>query len=243
MPEVSNVGNQQVYDPTAAPVSGQSKLGKDDFLNLLVTQLRYQNPLEPLQDSDFVAQLSQFSSLEQLENINTNLGYSNQLDYVLSQTIANTMATTIIGKEVVAEGNTVYHTYDKGDNLHFKLSGQAQSAEVQIYNESGALVRTLTAENLDEGMNSIEWDGKDDSGTNVAGGEYTFTVTAKDGAGNDLEVETRVVGIIDSVRYEDGQGWLMIGNQKISMSDIIQINLPDSSGDDSSQNDDNDGNS
>lgn len=236
MPEVSNIGNQPVYDPNATQAVNQTRLGKDDFLNLLVTQLRYQDPLEPLQDSDFVAQLSQFSSLEQLENINTNLGYSNELDYVLSQTIANTMATTIIGKEVEATGNSVYHQYDKSDEVHFKLSGEAQTAEIQIYNESGSLVRTLTADNLGEGMNSVEWDGKDDAGTKVPGGEYTFSVTAKDSAGNDLEVETRIVGIVDSVRYENGQGWLMIGNQKISMSDIIQINLPESSGDDGDQN-------
>ena len=242
MPEIPNVQSFRTYDPTATPVYGQSNLGKNDFLNLLVTQLRYQNPLEPLKDSDFIAQLAQFSSLEQLENINTNIGYSNELDYVLSQTIANTMATTIIGKEVVADGNTIYHSSDNNDSVHFRLLSAAESAEIKIYNEGGALVRTLTAEELDEGLNSVEWDGKDNAGTNVSQGSYTFTVTATDSAGESVTVETRIVGIISSVRYENGMGYLMIGNQKISMSDIIQINLPESS-DGSPEEDDNEGDS
>ncbi|MEE9553073.1 MAG: flagellar hook capping FlgD N-terminal domain-containing protein [candidate division Zixibacteria bacterium] len=238
MPEVPNISSFQTYDPQAMNVFGRSTLGKNDFLNLLVTQLRYQNPMEPLKDSDFVAQLAQFSSLEQLENINTGLSYASELDYMLSQTIANTMATTIIGKEVVAEGNTIYHMSGSDDNLHFKLSGAAQNIEIQVYNQSGGLVRTINSDDLDEGMNSISWDGKDDGGTNVAEGEYTFSVTATDTEGESVNVETRVVGIIDSVRYENGMGYLMIGGQKISMSDIIQINLADTSGDDSGQDDD-----
>lgn len=238
MAEIPTIGGAPVYDPSATRAFGSSRLGKDDFLNLLVTQLRYQNPLEPLKDSDFVAQLAQFSSLEQLENINSTLGYSAELDYILSQTIANTMATTIIGKEVVAGGNTVYHTYDSNDDLHFRLDAYAADIEISIYNDSGTLIRTLTLEDLEEGMNSCDWDGKDDSGTNVAGGEYTFSVSATDNAGNVVGTQTRIVGIVESVRYENNQGYLIIGGQRISMSDIIQINLPDDSGGDSDEEDD-----
>jgi flagellar basal-body rod modification protein FlgD len=233
MTEIPTIGGAPVYDPSATATFGNSKLEKDDFLNLLVTQLRYQNPLEPLKDSDFVAQLAQFSSLEQLENINSSLGYSTELDYILSQTIANTMATTIIGKEVVADGNTIYHSYDSEDDLHFKLDADASDIEINIYNDSGALIRTIRIEDLEEGMNSCNWDGNDDSGTKVAGGQYTFSVSATDNAGNVVGAQTRIVGIVESVRYEDNQGYLIIGRQRISMSDIIQINLPDDSGGDS----------
>jgi flagellar basal-body rod modification protein FlgD len=233
MTEIPTIPGAPVFDPTATRAFGNSRLGKNDFLNLLVTQLRFQNPLEPLKDSDFVAQLAQFSSLEQLENINTSLGYSTELDYILSQTIANTMATTIIGKEVVADGNTIYHSYDSNDDLHFKLDAAAADIEINIYNDSGALVRTVTLQDLEEGMNSFEWDGEDDSGTRVAAGEYTFSVSATDNAGNAVGVYTRIVGIVESVRYEDNQGYLVIGGQRISMSDIIQINLPEDSGNDS----------
>jgi flagellar basal-body rod modification protein FlgD len=213
--------------------AGSSNLGKDDFLNLLVTQLRYQDPLEPMQDSDFVAQLAQFSSLEQLSNINTTLGYSSELDYILSQTIANTMATTIIGKEVVAEGNAIYHQYETDSKISFDLESDAHTVEVKIYNETGSLVRTILEQDLEQGMNHVTWDGKDDSGSNVAGGDYTFEITAKDSSDEIVGVQSRLVGIVESVRYVDGKGFLIINGQKIEMSDIIEINLPDNSGNDS----------
>ncbi len=238
MTEIPTIPGAPVYDPSATRAFGSSKLGKNDFLNLLVTQLRYQNPLEPLKDSDFVAQLAQFSSLEQLDSINTSLQYATELDYILGQTIANTMATTIIGKEVIAEGNTIHHSNDSSSDLHFKLDAAAADIEINIYNDSGALVRTIGIENLEEGMNTFNWDGEDDSGTKVAGGEYTFSVSATDSAENAVGVQTRIVGIVESVRYENSQGYLIIGGQRISMSDIIQINLPEDSGGDSEDEDD-----
>jgi len=208
------------------PSVGNSDLGKNDFLNLLVTQLRHQDPLEPMKDSDFIAQLAQFSSLEQLSNINTMLGYSTELDYILSQTIANTMATTIIGKEVVADGNAIYHEYDTDSRICYELDADAKNVEVTIYNETGSVVRVLTDQDLEKGMNYIDWDGKDNSGSKVAGGEYTFEITAKDSSDESIGVQTRIVGIVESVRYEDGKGYLIVNGQKIEMSDIIEINLP-----------------
>ena len=228
MPAVQPVGNQTTTNPITQ-ASGNSALGKQDFLNLLVTQLRYQNPLDPVKDTDFVAQLAQFSSLEQLSSINTSLDNSTQLNYVLSQTIANTMATTLIGKEVTASGNQIAHDSDGSDTLRFNLSDNAASTEIKIYDDKGTLVRTISGESLDKGMNSVIWDGKDDTGSNVAAGNYTFAITAKDANGNDVTAETRRVGIVESVRYEDGQGYLIVDGQKISMSDIIEVNLPGSS--------------
>ena len=190
MPSVQPVGNQATTNPITQ-AAGNTSLGKGDFLNLLVTQLRYQNPLGPVKDTDFVAQLAQFSSFEQLSNINTSLDNSTQLNYVLSQTIANTMATTLIGKEVVAAGNQIAHKYDSDDTLRYNLSDNAAIVEIKIYDEKGALVRTISGENLDKGMNSMTWDGKDDTGANVAAGDYTYAVTAKDENGNDDTAETR----------------------------------------------------
>ncbi|UCE67779.1 MAG: flagellar hook capping protein [Candidatus Zixiibacteriota bacterium] len=228
MTDISPISNIPVVANNTVSV-GSSNLGKNDFLNLLVTQLRYQDPLEPMQDSDFVAQLAQFSSLEQLSNISTTLGYSTELDYILSQTIANTMATTIIGKEVVADGNAIYHEYGADSRICFELEADAKNVEVKIYNETGSLVRVLSDQDLEKGMNHLDWDGKDNSGSSVAGGEYTFEITAKDSSDESVGVQTRIVGIVESVRYENGKGYLIINGQKIEMSDIIEVNLPDGS--------------
>lgn len=73
--------------------SGNDAMGKDDFLKLLVTQLQYQDPLNPMEDRDFIAQTAQFSSLEQMQNINQNFSY-----FMRMQAISNTAA--LIGKEI-----------------------------------------------------------------------------------------------------------------------------------------------
>jgi flagellar basal-body rod modification protein FlgD len=229
MPNVSAVNNTTAGATSQTQTTGNSSLGKDEFLNLLVTQLRYQDPMEPMKDTDFVAQLAQFSSLEQLSSINSNLDTSSQLSYALSQTIANTMATTLIGKEVIATGNEIDHNSGHNDNLHFNLGADAATAEVKVYDSNGTLVRTIEAENLQSGLNSVNWDGKDDSGVTLSAGTYTFEVTAKNHNGESVTADTRRVGVVDSVRYENGQGYLIIDGQKISLSDIIEINTPGSS--------------
>jgi flagellar basal-body rod modification protein FlgD len=229
MPSIPNVTYSDPNTATGQP-AGNSKLGKDEFLNLLVTQLRYQDPMEPMKDTDFVAQLAQFSSLEQLSSINTSLDSSTQLNYVLSQTIANTMATTLIGKQIIAAGDQIGHSYNESDTLNFDLSSNAKTAEINIYDDAGTLVRTITREDLDKGMNSCTWDGKDNSGANLAAGNYTFKVTAKDDTGKDIAVETRRIGIVESIRYEDGQGFLIVDGQKVSLSDIIEVVQPGQSG-------------
>jgi flagellar basal-body rod modification protein FlgD len=219
-----------VDSSSAAQTYGNSALGKDEFLNLLVTQLKYQNPLEPMDDTEFVAQLAQFSSLEQLSNINTSLESSAQLDYVLSQTIANTMATTLIGKEVIAEGNSIMHTFEESDTLSYKLGGDAADVEIKIYNDAGTLVRTVNLEDVESGMNTYSWDGKDDAGNNLAAGDYTYEISATNSDGAAVTAETRITGMVDSVRYEDGQGYLIINGQKIPFSDIIEVIQPGQSG-------------
>ena len=104
--DVTNVNGALGYAPPAS--SNDSVLGKDDFLKLLVTQLSYQDPLNPLEASDFSAQLAQFSSVEQLFNIEETLRASLDANYLLATSINNTMAATVIGKEVRAVGDSIY---------------------------------------------------------------------------------------------------------------------------------------
>lgn len=228
MPNVAPIGGM-VDSGQINQVAGKSNLGKDDFLNLLVKQLQYQDPMEPMKDTDFVAQLASFSSLEQLSNIGTSLDNSTQLNYILSQTIANTIATTLIGKEVVANSNQIHHDSNSTNRLDFNLDDAAANAEIEVKDSNGTVIRTITSNNLEKGSNSVEWDGRDNNGVRVAAGNYTFSVSAKDQDGNEVGAQTRLIGLVESVRYEDGQGYLIVNGQKISLSDIVEVNLNGSS--------------
>lgn len=98
----NTVGNEtQVgYSSQSTPRKANDALGKDEFLNLLVTQLRYQNPMEPMEDKEFIAQMAQFSSLEQMQNMNTTILASLNQMYYMNGTLLSTQASNMIGKEI-----------------------------------------------------------------------------------------------------------------------------------------------
>ena len=85
---------------------GKSELGKDDFLKLMIEQMKNQDPLSPMEGTEFTAQLAQFSSLEQLSNMSDSLEQSINANYQLTQAVNNTMTAALIGKEVKLEGTT-----------------------------------------------------------------------------------------------------------------------------------------
>lgn len=222
---MANIPNITFYDPylDGYDYSVKKDLEKSDFLHLLVTQLRYQNPLSPMQDHAFIAQLAQFSQLEQLGNMSRSLEMSTQVDYIMSQTIANTMATTLIGKIVVAEGTDFYLALAEQANLSYHLDTDAGSVTIRIYNENGSLVRTIQQEDIPKGNNTYTWDGCDDRGNQVSPGTYSYEVTASALSGEDIIVSKRVIGPVDSVKYIDGRAYLIVGGYKVDLSTIIEI--------------------
>jgi len=219
------ISDLQFYNPLydGYDTAVDRNLGKDDFLNLLVTQLRNQNPLEPMQDQEFIAQLAQFSQLEQLENMNSSLATSTQVNYLMSQTIANTMATTLIGKTVIAEGADFFLTTNEDVDISFNLATEAASVEIKIFNDSGTLVRTIQLDDLPKGNNTCAWDGRNDEGGLLGSGDYSYEVTARTLSGESLIVNKRVIGVIDSVKYIDGQAYLIVGGYKVALSTIIEV--------------------
>jgi flagellar basal-body rod modification protein FlgD len=155
--------------------------------------------------------------------MNSTLTTNSQVNYLMSQTIANTMATTLIGKNVIAEGADFTLDGENNVDLSFDLGGDAATGTIEIYNESGSLVRTIALEDLSAGMNTYSWDGKNDAGIALAPGTYSYEVNANTLSGSDVSVEKRVVGKVESVKYEDGMAYLVVGGYKVDLSSIIQI--------------------
>jgi len=228
---MNQISDLQFYNPLydGYDTRVDQNLDKNDFLNLLVTQLRYQNPLEPMKDQEFIGQLAQFSQLEQLENMNSSLATTTQVDYLMSQTIANTMATTLIGKTVIAEGADFFLTTGEDIDISYNLATDAATVEIRVFNDSGTLVRTIQLEDLPKGNNTYTWDGRNDEGSMLGSGDYSFEVTAETLSGESLTVDKRVIGVIDSVKYIDGQAYLIVGGYSVSLSTIIEVEQADGS--------------
>jgi flagellar basal-body rod modification protein FlgD len=193
-------------------------LGKEDFLKLLTTQLRAQNPLKPMDSTAFTAQLAQFSSLEQLTNINSQLK-----NMASSQTsLQNTTAVSLIGKRVKVAGNT---TQLNGQaDLNYTLAGDAAKVTISIYDATGSLVQQKDLIGQSAGEHNFLWDGKDKNGSMRPAGQYLFSIDAVDGLGKSLGATTLSSGTVTGVSFENNMTYLSIdGKTKVGLGDIREI--------------------
>jgi len=197
-------------------------LDKDDFLSLLITQLQNQDPLNPTDSVEFTAQLAQFSSLEQLANVNENL---KQLQN-FQASINNSQAVALIGKEITAKGNSIHLSDGQPVDCSFNLETDAAVVVVTIYDHTGEYIKTIESQNLAAGEHTLPWDGTDKDGNQVLGGDYTFEILAADVNGKPLYVTPFFNGTVNKVTYENNIAHVVSGNQKIAMGDILQVAAP-----------------
>jgi flagellar basal-body rod modification protein FlgD len=194
------------------------ELGRDAFMKLLVNQLANQDPLEPLTDHEFVAQLATFSSLEQLENMSETM----QASLLMNQSVNNTLATTLIGKRVLAEGSTV-QLGEEGD-IDFQLELATEADVVILVRDSeGDLVRRLDLGHRQAGDNTVEWDGRDESGDRSEAGQYDLEVLATGTAGEDVAHSLKIRALVEGVRFIDGSGFLMVGETTLPLASVFEI--------------------
>jgi len=202
------------------------ELGKDDFLELLVTKLQYQDPLNPMEDSDFIAQLAQFSSLEQLSNIAGSMDYSNEVDYLQMQSINNTMSASFIGKEIKADYSGVY-LEESGDSvISFTTDEYAEDIQFVIKDSSGSTVVTLEMKDVEAGVNTIDWDGKDNLGNRADAGYYYVEAKGTDASGNTFTPSLSLIGTVSSISYRNGAAYLKVNGMEIALGDVIAIGEP-----------------
>ena len=213
---------------TSARKADKGELGQDDFLKLLLTQLKNQDPLNPLESVEFTAQLAQFSSLEQLFNVNESLES-------LSTTQDNQArfeALSLIGKEVLLEGNQLALNGEDTARGAFDLDQPAECT-VTISDERGIPVRTLSLGTLQAGSHEFQWDGESTAGAEMPEGSYEFEITALTPLGESVRVTPKVLGTVDRVRLEGDTSILYIGDLAVDLGSVLDVRLAEttSSGD------------
>ncbi|MEW5993976.1 MAG: flagellar hook assembly protein FlgD, partial [Candidatus Zixiibacteriota bacterium] len=202
---------------------GVSTLGKDEFLQLLVTKLQNQDPLRPMEDEDFIAQLASFSSLEQMCNIAEAVAESNDLDFLQMQALNNAMAAGFVGKDVKASYSSIYVEEGSSPRISFTLSQHAEEVIIGIKDAQGVTVATLTGGDLGSGPHTIEWDGCDSAGNRVPDGQYTVEAEAVDVSGSAFTPELALAGTVEAVIYRDGLSYLRVGSVEIPLGDVTAI--------------------
>ena len=203
---------------TSAAGSGLNKVDFNTFLKLLVAQLKNQDPLNPLDGTQFTGQIAQFSTLEQ--QINGN----NYLSQLLQQRDfgQQTLATNYLNKVVLAPGDTLKKGAGSTE-FAYSLDGTATKVDVSIYNKDGTLVRSVSGDGA-KGNHIVTWDGKDDAGNTLAAGNYTVKIKAADTDGKVVASKTLVYGQVASVLNEDGKSSLIMSDgRQIELEQVLAV--------------------
>jgi flagellar basal-body rod modification protein FlgD len=205
---------------SAAGSSISQSLSMDDFIQLFLAQVQNQDPLEPMDSSDFTAQLAQYSQVSGIEQMNKNLE-----TLISSQTTnQNAMAVSYLGKDVIIAGNG-FNVKDDVSEYEFDYVLGADASDVQVFieDEDGNTVAILDQGEQEAGRSSFTWNGKDSEGVEAPPGKYTFTVSAKDLDGEDVSVQEFTRGTVTGVGYDGGSALFEVNGDMVTLADIVKV--------------------
>jgi len=192
-------------DDTSSYASTKGELGRNQFLTLLVAQLKHQDPLNPMESTEFTAQLAQFSSLEQLFDINNNLEILQGAED--SQRLENLL--DYIGKEIKSSDSSITLNNGKAFGGSYTLE-ESGDVIISIFDTEGSEIRTIYRDDQEAGEHNVDFDGKDNYGYPVPDGYYSFSVQAVDNEGSSIGVSTGLSGLVTAVTYQGGIPYLMV---------------------------------
>ncbi len=222
MDGVTGPGGAQSAAALSQSLTGGKEMGREEFLKLLLAQLQHQDPLKPQDNTAFVAELAQFSNLEQTMGINERLDMLS----LQQQGLANSQVTALVGKEATVKGSIV--TLDGsgiGTQVSFSLASASADTSVNIQDQYGNVVRTLELGGRNKGLSTITWDGRDTAGNVMPAGPYAISVTAQSEAGGAVGVSQSTTGLVQGVSFDQGYPVLHLDNGvSVPVSDLLRIN-------------------
>ena len=194
-----------------------ASIGKDQFLKLLVTQLKNQDPLSPMKPNEFAAQLAQFTSVEQL--IQLNDGMANQSAAVQISTLAGqaSLGASLIGRQVVADGHQVVIPASGSAQVRVEVGASGGAGTLTISDSSGHVVATRTLGQIPGGRQTLALP------SDLPAGTYSYALSVKDPNGKNVNVTTYTTGIVDAVHFDAGQIVLRMGGLKVLLGDVAEI--------------------
>jgi flagellar basal-body rod modification protein FlgD len=203
---------------TKSTTTSAATAAQDRFMTLLVTQLKNQDPLSPMDNAQMTSQMAQISTVSGIDKLNATL-QALSASMTPNQTL---QATSMIGHGALVAGNGVDMAAGLGVG-GFSLTAPADSATVSIHDSSGALVNTLTLGAQPAGISKWQWNGTDSNGAALPSGSYTFTVNATQ-AGSTVAATSLQYGLVNSVTQGAAGATLSVGSlQNIALNQVQQI--------------------
>jgi len=215
---VASIASTSTSGSQATAGTKKNTLTQEDFLKLFTTQMRYQNPLEPLDNFQMATQLAQFNTVDSLTRMNETL---TQL-MAAQNSMSNMQAAGLIGKKVMVQGNRLAIQQGAVGEGMYQLTRPA-NVVIQILNSQGGVVRQIDAGPRDTSRQTIGWNGKNQAGGALPDGLYTFRVIAVDSQGQLVPVTTYRIGTVEGVSLENEAVTLQVNGDKVAFSDILSI--------------------
>jgi len=217
---VSNISDTygNVFQGHSTETVKEDPMGRDAFLKMLVAQMENQDPLNPLDGTDFTAQLAQFSSLEQLFDMNDGL---ESLTAAL-QPQDNENVLDYIGKQIMSEDDTLALKGGRVLGGSFTLD-QPKDVIVRLYDDVGREISTLYPGTLAAGTHQIEWNGTDRLGNRVPDGQYRFALAAVEEGGVHESIKAATSGTVTGVVYEDGTPFLEVDDRLVDPASVTRV--------------------
>ena len=213
----SSVGN------AAKSATGNQALGKDAFLQLLVTQLKNQNPLSPQDNGAFVAQLAKFSSLEGINTLNDSVNNISS-NFSSSQAL---QASSLVGRSIITQTDKALVDTSKSMTGSVAVTAATGNVSIKITDKDGNVVRTIDTGAQSAGTSDFIWDGKNDNGEVAPAGTYTFTATTKNDKGDAVALATSLPATVTSVTLSKTGGEMLLnlagGMGSVKLSQIQTI--------------------
>ena len=210
----SSLGSLSTVPETA---SSRTELDRDAFLTLLVTQLRNQDPLSPLQAHEFASQLASFASLEQLNQLNDEMVFQTDNVMLAAQLSKTALSAALIGRNVLAEGNQVTIPSSGSGVIRLDVGGNGGTARLRLLDSSGIEVAARDLGALSAGRQVVTLP------SDLPAGTYTYELVVTGPDGNAVSVTTYTSGIVEGVSFRDGQILLRIGSAEIPLEAVVEI--------------------
>lgn len=205
-------------ETTASDGKKGSKLGKDEFLKLMVAQMNNQNPLEPQGNGEFIAQLAQFSTVEGITNLNTSVGS------ILSgsQSSQALQASTLVGRKVIVDSDKVKVDTSEDFKGALNLTASSPNVWVNVYDTTGNQVNRLNLGQQTSGLVNFTWDGTDASGKKLDAGTYRFEAQASVD-GKTEAMKTSLPANVDSVTLGQNGGEMTLNLAGVGSIGISKV--------------------
>lgn len=203
-----------------ASTTHKTSLDQTDFMTIMLAQLKYQDPNDPMDDKEMAAQLVQYSSLEQLTNINK--GITSLVDANSSTDLQS--GSNYIGKSIKSTGYNLTVKDSTVSTLYYSLGEAVTNVTANVYDADGSIIRSESLGSKGTGDFTYVWDGKDTDGKAVTDGTYGVIIKAENADGDSVLVQSQISGVVTGVKTSSGTTYLELADGRtVDISSVTEI--------------------